>query len=516
MRTQDYLLLKEAYYGDGGFLDGGRIVKHQRERNEKLQARRDICYFLNYVAPVVNSHVGPVFAKPQVRDWKTKDDLISMFMDDVDREETNMEQFMKSAALASKLLGTVYIVVDNLPDDEQPKRKSEAVESRACPYAFLVNPNGLANPVKKRRQEIVEFSYYDGLDDEGNQLVRTWTQTEWKLEVRKKDDEQGTVIESGKHDLGIVPVVVLHSRKVIRMEGVSDGCSPLPSEFLSIARANLRIFNLCSELDEILRNQAFSILAYPSKEPKDLTIGTDNALGYDGEKSRTAPHFIAPPSDPAQLVMSQIDRLIKEIYRMAMLTHAVGVQEASSGIARAWDFEKTNQALTDFASNCEEAEKKVVRIFGRWTKTDIDYQCNYPDDFSITDTMQEIKNALDLLDMNLKAKFAAAVKKRVARVVLADVPTDEYDEVIKEIDEEAEDAAFGDALKAPGVDEIGNMKVGVANGIIELLAKVREKVIAPEAARVVLVALFGLSEQAAEEAVNAQVSEPGTPAPATV
>lgn len=502
MRDEDYKLLRDSYYGDNGFLDGSRIAKHPRETDQKLRSRREIAYFLNYVAPVVNSHVSPIFAKPHIRDWKTTNALLSAFVEDVDLERTEIKQFMKSAAVVAKLFGTVYIVVDNFQDGEQPARLNDAANDRILPYAYLVHPKDVIAIEGSRTGGIEKFSYYDGKDDDGNRLVREWTREGWSLKVGGSD---GEILSQGSHGLGVVPVVPLHSRKSICMDGVGDGRKPQTSEFLSIARANLRIFNLCSELDEILRNQTFSILTYPSKDPRDLTIGTDSALGFDGEVLRFAPAFIAPPSDPAKLIMEQIDRLIKEIYRMAMLTHATGVSEATSGIAKAYDYERTNQTLADFAGNLQEAERRIIEIFGVWIGQDIEYNVQYPDDFGITDTEQEIRNAVALLDMNLNAQFVAAVKKRVARVMLANDPESDFDAVITEINNEITDAEYGDRLENPSAAQGGDIAVGVASGVIDLLTKVGEGAIAPDAAKILLVATFGLSEAAADAAIKSQM-----------
>lgn len=502
LMTQDeYQRLRDAYYGTGGFLDGSYIEKFTREHDAKIRMRRAIAYYLNYLAPVVNSHVGPVFSKTTSRDWGSGDELLAAFIEDTDRCGTPMAQFMKSAALTAKLFGTVYIVVDNVTDDEQRVRKSDALSARAFPYAYLVHPKDVINIECSRFGELTRFRYYDGYDERDSQLTREWTRESWALEGASSGPQ------SGDNPLGRIPVIALHSRRAVRMEGVSDGWLPQPSEFLSIMKANTRIFNLCSELDEILRNQAFSIFLYPAKDPGELTVGTDSAIGFDGENVKFAPHFVTPSPDGANLIMQQTDRLIKEIYRMAMLTHTTGVQESSSGIAKAWDFEKTNQALADFAMNLQEAECRIVDLFGAWTQAEIDYICRYPRDFSIMDTQQEIADTISLLDMNLKANFAAAVKKKLARTVLEGaVPDDEYDRVIQELDDEARDAVYGDRLENPSADD-SYTAVGIAQSVVELLEKVREGALAPEAAKIILVVTFRFSEAAADAAIKAQRGE---------
>lgn len=76
-------------------------------------------------------------------------------------------------------------------------------------------------------------------------------------------------------------------------------------------------------LDDILRNQTFSILTYPTTKAEELDIGTDNALAYPPD-SRHIPSFIAPPAECATVLANQIQMLQEEIYRMAVVVNVTG------------------------------------------------------------------------------------------------------------------------------------------------------------------------------------------------
>jgi hypothetical protein len=280
--------------------------------------------------------------------------------------------------------------------------------------------------------------------------------------------------------LGYVPVTVLTSRKVRRGE-----IAP-PSEFYSIARTNLRVFNLCSELDEILRNQAFSILIYPGQnngnartvakanaanemvQPSQQTvsIGTDNMLGFSPDASHP-PAFISPPADPADMIMNQIDRLVKEMYRMAVMAFVTGVQEQSSGVAKQWDYEKTNQVLADFASNCEKCERDIARFFSDWMgMKPIEYTVKYPDDFGISDVEQSLTEATQALDMAVGGKFNMEVKKKACSVYLADIPTEDYDAVIADIEQRAADEDMVQTEDNIAASEQDNNQDGTSNSTV--------------------------------------------------
>lgn len=436
-----YELLHDAYYGTGGFANGDYLVAHRRETVVKYESRKSIAYYLNYVAPVVNSHVDPIFKKEPAREYPEGDKRFSAFMGDTDMLGTDMTSFMKRAALVSKLKGVAFLVVDS--PKEQPTTLAKQLEERAFPYVYVVEPDMVTDYTLDRFGRIVSFTYKEPQDDTtmgSNGMAtqkynqRTWTKTTWTL-----TNDKGEEKESGVNPLNKVPIIPLFSRKMVPGEIL-----PM-SEFYSIARANARIYNLCSELDEILRNQSFAILTYPGqKQPnsnQDVTVGTETMLGYSPEATN-APAFIAPPADPANMIMSQIDRLIKEIYRMAALDSVVatvdGTQTKTSGVAKQWDFEKTNRMLADFATNCEDAEKAIVDLYNAWTNSNIEYTATYGDDFGIDDVNEELDKATKALDLLIGGQFDVEIKKRLASIIFADLDDERFDAVIAAIEADQE------------------------------------------------------------------------------
>lgn len=454
LTVETYTLLRDAYEGNGGFSAGAYIIQHKRENETNYQVRQQVAYYLNYVQPVVNSHVNPIFRKDPARSWDGANKFWLEFINNVDMFGSGMSKFMKQAGFLAKLFGVAFIVMDNFKEANQSNNQADAIKNRQFPYIYAVTPDRVVGYTVDNFNKLTSITYTEPLEDTSatpptalsiateaasgkgqrgtsNEVqYRCWTTTEWV--VIKKD---GTIIDQGTHDLGRVPVIPLFSKNVIPGVVIPD------SEFFAIAKTNLRLYNMCSELDEILRNQAFSILTYPGKEVPALTIGVNNAIGYNGSEVHFAPAFIAPPSGPAEVIMQQMDRLIVEMYRMAMLTHVSGGKsEARTGAAKAWDFEVTNQVLADFATNCENAERDMANLFTLWTEPGrdlsakpIEYKCMYSDDFSIRDTEQELTEATMALSLKIGGKFDIAVKQKVAAVTLKDSPDVDLDEIKQDI-----------------------------------------------------------------------------------
>lgn len=442
----DYEFMEDAYKGSGGFKTGEYLSPHPRETLDKYERRKSMSYYLNYVKTVIDSHVNPIFRKTPERMWGENakggpTPLLDMFMQDVDTVGTGIDRFMKRAAKEAKKHGVVFIVVDNF--SQQPDRQVDAIDQRILPYAYLVSRCNVTEYRTDGAGKIISITYKEITESNSSDAHKTtfwrWTADRWE-----KSDETGKT--EGVNVLGKIPVIPLFSCEHDPGDLIPD------SEFYSIARTNTDLFNLCSWLDEMLQNQGFAVMTYPvsagqqADEIKDIIVGTENVLGYDGTLSNT-PGFIAPPGEMAQALQAQIDKLIQEIYRMAILSHVTGVQESKSGVAKAWDFETTNMVLSDFAQNCEQAEYRMVELVTLYTGESANYDTAYSRDFGIEDVMGALDEIQAGKDLQIGGKFDGELHKKAAKALLSDIPDRDFDAVIKDIDTRAEEA--GNAPMVP-------------------------------------------------------------------
>lgn len=422
-----YTLLRDAYFGDGQFESGGALVKHARESAENYAKRRCLAYYLNYTGPIVNASVDPIFRNEIAREYNDTAKF-KMFLDDADRTGTDLQNYIRRMAVAAKLYGVVYIVVNN--EASIGATVQDNLDVRALPYLTAVLPQSVMHWKFDERGRLVEFTYKDTVQD-AEDKTRTrfylWTAQEWQVQ-----DENRQTIAQGYNNIGRVPVVQWFGRS-------ADPTEMLPSpEFLSVAQTNYHVYQLCSWHTQILQNQTFNILTLPNSGQEDITIGTNNVLTYPPESTHT-PAFIAPDAAPANVLTDQIDRLIREMYRMSGLDSVIGVQTAKSGVARQWDFERTNQRLVDFAIQCEEAEKAIVALYEAWTGERINYTCEYPRDFKIADVAADLAEAQQAIDLGFDSKsFRIEVARKVLTAYLPNIEPDVYDAVISEMEAAAD------------------------------------------------------------------------------
>jgi len=430
---EQYKLLNDCYEGGGGFLTGEYLEKHPRENEEKFKMRKNMAYFLNYTKPCVDAHVTPIFKKLANREWSgIGSPAWETFKDDVDLAGNDIESLMKKAADVAKLCGCSFIIMDRNKEAEVEGTLASVSHDRSqLPYAFVVDPLNVKEIKTDRFGHITLFSYYEQDEENENvRLLRTLTKDGWKLEGIGNSDRN----DGDSWELGMVPVVPLASKDFNPMRPF------VLSDFTSIAYTNKMIYNLCSQLTEILTDQTFSVLVFPTNEESELVIGTNNAIGIPPESSHM-PTFIAPDAAPAKTLQDTIASLQQEIYRMAGVVNITGVRSQQSGVAKAWDFEQTNQVLADFADRIENAELKVAELFKKWMNVEFDYTVNYPSDYNISDIENELANAEVALNLAFGDKFNIEIFKRVITSYLPEISDEEFDDMVKDYESELEKAS---------------------------------------------------------------------------
>lgn len=419
-----YQLLTDTYYGTGLFEGGRGLRRHPRESIENYHDRQALAYYWNYTAPIVNAFVSPIY-KDDIRREFTTTDVFLAFLNDCDRAGTNYQDFCKSAALHAKLYGAAYVIVDN--SAEMDPDKAGALEHRNLPFLKLVCPQQVLDWEIDKYGRITEFAYEETINiGAGKQtgVNHIWTQDTWEITA-------GDMNRSGTHTIGRVPVVQWLARNT------NKTMIKPPSEYLGVAQSNYFLYQLCSWHTQILRDQAFSILTLPDDGSGEITVGTNNALTYPSDAAHT-PSFIAPSAAPADMLTSQMDRTIKEIFRMSGLESVIGIQadRTRSGVAKQWDFERTNKALADFSVRCENADKAIIGLYEKWANEDTQYTCIYPRDFKINDVTAALSDAAAALDLGFDSKtYKQEVLKKVLAAYLPNLAPEIYDKVISEVAE---------------------------------------------------------------------------------
>lgn len=416
VRSSDRFLL-DAYSGKNGFETGQYLIPHAREQAEEFKRRQQLAIYPNFCRKIADVFNGYLWKTPPQR--TDMDDNYTRFMANANSVRGKLNTVMANYQRLATILGTVYIIVD---------KSSKAATSKAdesLPYLTVRLPGQLIFELKDSHGEWEKVTFSETI----NNVIfyRTFTKTDWSYSA----GIDGEPITSGTHDLGRVPVVKLHAASPL-----DPMSSRADSFFYDLAQLNWKLFNLHSELDELLRDQAFAILTIPAstKAERDsltsLTIGTKNGLVYN-PVGGGAPAFIAPPASSAEQYETRVANTVTDIYRIANLEFVGGVQ--SSGVALAFHFQEANSSLRTAASQCEAAENEILELVALWQGKEPSGHIAYNDDFNLVDMAQELTIAMDAIAMDLGGVFNATIKKRTAKQILAN---DVAPEIMIEIEDE--------------------------------------------------------------------------------
>lgn len=422
VKDKDQFML-DAYTGRGGFETGEYLITHPRETEAKLERRKELAVYPNYVKKVVESYLSHIFHREPNRSFKNK--TYKAFSENADHLGHDVGAVIRKNFKLAMLQGVVFLIIDR----PAGKAKTAQDERRLIPY---IAPRLKTQLAGVEFDDFGAFSRIVFTEKRGDETVYRILDTErW---IISRDRDGGGIISQGEHRLGIVPVVPLYSQDPLLPSSVSA-----TAWAWDIAWLNFDLYNAVSELRELLRSQTFSILALPFRNKdeaerlKDLTISTENALPYNPEGGGK-PDFIAPPDGPVSLYMEFIEKTIQRIYEVANLEFTGGVQ--ASGVALAFKFQEANRTLATMAQLIEEAENRIAEIVCKWHGEEFNGFISYPRDFAVTDLLQELKMAMDALTLEISETFDKEVKKKVARSVLGNtVPDETLTKIDTEIDQ---------------------------------------------------------------------------------
>jgi hypothetical protein len=433
---------------DPPFLD-----KYPRELQTVFTARQQRAYLMNYFASIIDAYVASVFQRDPVRTGAEESTDLSPgmqeFIEDATGEGTHLNEFSRDVATFTLAAQRAFVGVD--------------INVAGNPYAYLIHPANLLDFSEDEDGLLLWAIVAEQITTDDDPYLERVEETRYRLWLPSESvlfDEQGVEIDRATNGAGIVPII-----------GVPGEAVRLP--VYDIALINKRIYNLCSQLDEILINVTFPQLYIQSgEEIQDVTgeaispdvspiaVGTSRILELPTESSMP-PGFLAPPDGPAKLHIEERQMLADAIRSLAGLERrdpdAIAPQ---SGVAKAYDFRETNERLVSLAQVVEEFEMELFALLGDYGIAG-EVNVAYNKEFQVKDEQIMV----DTFEKVAVLPLPAVVKKRGAldvSMVIAEEATEEEKQEIREAVE-----AMTEFDAPPPGSENGNGAVppnGVANG----------------------------------------------------
>lgn len=412
--------LDATYEGGREWFGEGNVFRYIKEGDNEYRDRLTRCYRFNHSREVVDLLNKYLFKQNIVRNEIDAPESVKAFWDKSTRGGLKIRDFSRQAGKKSSIYGRIGIVVDNNGAVANVISRADEKSAGVRTYAYIVGPTQLLDYAYDENGELEWITIAEVARDDADPLessgtsktrVRLWTKNEWRLfeEQRIGNSNKTKIVEvaNGQHDLGEVPVI-LHDNIITDEEYVA------PALIDDIAYLDRAVANYLSNLDAIIQDQTYSQLAMPAQNvlPGDDNYNTMKEMGtkrvflYDGEGG-AAPMYLSPDPKQAQMILAVINKIINEIYHTVGLAgertkqdNALGIDN-SSGVAKAYDFERVNALLQAKADSLEVLENRIVRLVALWngeeakvSETDL---VSYPDNFDTRGLYDEFDIAARLM-----------------------------------------------------------------------------------------------------------------------
>jgi|GEM_PF-482662 len=415
--------LEDTYEGGRDWFNDGNIFRYIKEGEGEYADRIKRCYRFNHTREVVDLVNKYLFKQNITRNEVDAPDSVKRFWESSTRYGLEIRDFMRQASKKASTLGRIGIVVDNTAASGSAISRADERKLGVKTYAYIVGPKQLLDYSKDDNGELNWILVLESKRDDEDPLsssgevrprYRLWTKTEWSLleEQKTKGGKSVVVIvDHGEHNLGEVPVI-LHDNIISDEEFTS------PSLIDDIAYLDRACANYLSNLDAIIQDQTFSQLAMPAQNvlpgednyTKLVEMGTNRTFLYDGEGG-AQPFYLSPDPKQAHVILAVISKIINEIYHTVGLAgertkedNAAGIDN-SSGVAKAYDFERVNALLQAKADSLEVLENKLVRLVALWNGEEkqldgLEELVEYPNNFDTRGLYDEFDIAGRLLLVN--------------------------------------------------------------------------------------------------------------------
>lgn len=434
------------------------IYQHPRETDEVFTQRVARAAYYNYCAGVVDLFVAYMFASDISRDLSTEGKSSKLLEDEfqeiyrnADMQGTSYEEFMHQVATQAQVYGHVGVLVDAQRVGEEVISERDRKNSNARPFLNLVSPTQILDWSRDRfgnfnwvkievPVEDVRAGFQAGVNTSERQFL-VWDRNGWELWSVTQEFAVDSVVrhaklvakgENPETMKGEVPFVIFRNAKRMKHDWFGN------SSIRDIADINISVMNWGSLADEEIHNRCLNILTMERDNTGDVAANLSHHNVLEYSPGTNAPQYLTPGSTPLELIGTWIDRGRDEIYRHAKLggsTGLLGMREATSGIAYAYEFNETNQSLAEKASSMEAGENKVHSLLARWFGEQFTGNVEYPRDFGVDDFLLELEILIKGRTALTSESAIKEMEKRLTSKMFSRKGLDFRKTIEKEIDE---------------------------------------------------------------------------------
>lgn len=425
------------------------IFKYHKEGETQYANRLERAYRPNHTKEVVDL-VNKYIFKSSISRKEDAPDYVKKFWKNSTTNGRNITDFVRLVSQKASVYGKVWAVVDSTyPSTEMPKTLAEKDSSLKI-YAYILEPRDVLDMAFDELGELNWIKVKERVRDDsfisGNgkivEQIRFWTKDFW-IVVRSNKDKDYTVVEASTHDLGVVPII-----DCTQVMSEDNYCAP--SLIDDVAYLDRAVANYLSNLDAIIQDQTYSQLVIPAQSirPDDdgydkmIEMGTKSIFTYDNSSSDSAPHYISPDHKQAGVIIDTITHLVTQIYSTVGMAgertkqdNAAGIDN-SSGVAKAYDFERMNAMLASKASSLELFENRLLKLVAIYNNQSVSKEdlVKYPSNFDVRSLYDEFEIAKQLKEIEAPDELRKVQMKSLSDKLFTGYP----DAITKKIESEIE------------------------------------------------------------------------------
>lgn len=360
-----------AYTGDG---IEKCLIPHDREYD--FDKRQKLAAYLPVYKMAIDSVVDPIFSKDPIRE--STSELFNSFLENVDREGTNMDDYMKDILTSYKVHGNGFIIMDNFT--EFPESLNDQLANRALPWVRFKDMTQLHQYETDDFNNILTIEFYNGLDEDDNQQVIGYTaETIYEYIIGDEDS-----LVTSDNPMGFVPVIKLD--KKIKTHPAS----------IDAADIGIMIYNSLSEQRDNERSLAFAMLQVPTNDdPDEIEVGNKNIITVSPDSTASA-QYISPDTGILTTMRESAEKYLEFFNDIADKFGATVVKQSTpSGESLKMQFIGTSHVLKSNANYSEIIELKIADMFAKFINASFDYTVSY--NKSYIDATKDINDDLELI-----------------------------------------------------------------------------------------------------------------------
>ena len=485
-------LLAHVREGTGGFLDGTFLIAHPREWKDydelvpkqptkKLTSRRNLACYENIAGTIIEAKKAALFRETPTRRFTNAEAeapaknplsrvvrflkrkrramseeltgdaaLLQSWWENVDGARTHIDDYMATQWDIGASFGHVFLYMD------RPAGRSGATLADAQqPFLRVYTPLDAVSWKTNEQGRITEILFREPAEDQNKYTYRLVTEAFWA-----KYDESGVLVGGGpvdgQHQMGELPVVQLFAKRRALYRHIGQSVLGDPKLYQDL-------YNLTSEIRELLRNQTFSVINIPlgtgdqamsAEQAKELLGGSIGAMNviFSGQ----AAQILAGEAENVVVYHKEFERRLRTIYRLAAIQWEADSKDAEATGSLKLKREEMNTRLASYADELEKADYAVARLWfkamrgadaGERAFEQSGLTIRYPDSFDMTPFAVVLEQAQAAMSLEFPRLVMNEIRKALLSKFLPDLDEETAMQLVAAIDAAEDQPQALDALR---------------------------------------------------------------------